>query len=298
MWKMRDYIIFTDSSADLAASFAEDNGIQTVAMSYILGDDSFRCSGKETEEELKVFYDALRRGKATHTSQVSPQQYLDAFTPVLESGKDILYLSLSGGLTNSRDSVHLAILELSEKYPDSEIYAVDTLSATIGIGLLAELAVKNRENGMDAGENARSIEELKFRICHLFMVEDLMHLKRGGRIPAATAVIGTALSVKPILVIDEEGKLRIVDKKRGRKHALEDILDRYRQSRDPSSHRVLAVHSDAPDFASQLVNGVKEIDPEAEVSVNILGPVIGAHTGPGMGAIVYLGDRGLSGKNG
>ena len=288
---MSNYSIFVDSSADLDQQFVKGNDIHIVAMSYTLGNEDRDCTKMEEEDVLKRFYDGQRNGDITHTSQVSPQQYLDAFDPVLAAGKDILYISLSGGLTNSHDSIHLAKLELHERYPKADVYAIDSLCATSGIGLLAELAVKNRNNGMTVAENALNIEKMKHHVCHLFMVEDLLYLKRGGRIPAATAVIGTALSVKPILVIDEQGKLRVVDKKRGRKHAAEEMLERYKCSRDPESHRITIVHADAPGLASILAEGVKEIDRQADIAVWLLSPIIGAHTGPGMAALIYFGNR-------
>ena len=288
---MKDYVIFLDSSADIEPSFIKEHDIGIVAMSYTFGDQNRVCDGMEDEAFLKRFYDGQRAGGLTQTSQVTPQQYIDAFEPALEKGKDILCISLSGGLTNSHDSIHLAKIELSETFPDRAVYSVDSLGATAGIGLLAELAVKNREAGLSAEENARDLDNMRHRVCHLFMVEDLMYLKRGGRIPAAAAVIGTALGVKPILVIDEKGTLTVTDKKRGEKSALEELERRFLASRDPENHRVAIVHADAPQRAEKLALKVKDADPKANVTILPLGPMIGAHTGPGMAAVVYFGSR-------
>ena len=203
----------------------------------------------------------------------------------------MLFLSLSGSLTNVRDSINLAQLELTQRFPGARAYPVDTLCATAGIGLLAERAIMNRSAGMSVSANARNLNEKRHQVCHLFFVEDLMHLKRGGRIPASAAVVGTALHVKPILAIDESGALRVIDKKRGKKHAAEDLLARYDRSRSQEDHRVAIVHGDAPDLAAQLAEGVLALDPAAQITTGLLCPIIGAHTGPGMAALVYFGYR-------
>ena len=288
---MKDYVIFLDSSADIDPSFIKEHGIGIVSMSYTFGNQNRICDGTEDEAFLKRFYDGQRAGDLTQTSQVTPQQYMDAFTPALEKGKDVLCISLSGGLTNSHDSIRLAKIELAETFPDRTVYSVDSLGATAGIGLLAELAVKNREAGLSAEENARELDNMRHKVCHLFMVEDLMYLKRGGRIPAAAAVIGTALGVKPILVIDEKGTLTVTDKKRGEKNALEELERRFLASRDPQNHRVAIIHADAPQRAEKLASKVRDVDPEANITIVPLGPVIGAHTGPGLAAVIYFGSR-------
>ena len=288
---MKDYAIYLDSSADIDPSFIKEHDIGIVAMSYTFGDQNRVCDGTEDEAFLKRFYDGQRAGDLTQTSQVTPQQYMDAFTPALEKGKAVLCISLSGGLTNSHDSIRLAKIELSEQFPDRTVYSVDSLGATVGIGLLAELAVKNRAHGLSAEENARDLNNMRHKVCHLFMVEDLMYLKRGGRVSAAAAVIGTALGVKPILVIDEKGTLTVTDKKRGEKSALEELERRFLASRDPEIHRVAIIHADVQQRAEKLAQKARDADPEARVTISPLGPIIGAHTGPGLTGIVYFGDR-------
>ena len=287
---MCDYAIFVDASADIDPRLMKED-IGVVAMSYTLGDEARSCAGMEDAEILKHFYDGQRMGDLIHTSQVSPQQYLDAFEPVLATGRDILYISLSGGLTNSHDSVRCACQELGERYSNTRVIAVDSISATGGIGLLVERATQNREAGMTIVENAADIEALKHRVCHIFMVEDLMYLKRGGRVSAATAVVGTALGIKPILVIDEAGSLRIVGKQRGSKRAISDMLSRCLRSRDTETHRINIVHADAPWLAARLSEETMKLLADAEITTGMLSPIIGAHTGPGMAAIIYFGDR-------
>lgn len=287
----KDYAIFVDSSADLAPSLLQDGKLQMVAMSYTNGAANCELAGVASDSAMKEFYDGQRRGNLTRTSQVSPQQFIDAFTPALQSGRDVLYISLSGGLTNTKDSFHLANQILTGDYPDSRIIEINSLSATGGIGLLAEEAIANREAGMAIEENAEILRDLRHDVCHVFMVEDLMYLKRGGRIDAASAIVGSVLSIKPILVIAPDGKLQVIDKKRGQKAALKDMLGRFSGSRDPQRHRVSLVHADAPELAHQAAEEIRALDPKAEISVGMLSPIIGAHTGPGMLAVIFFGSR-------
>ena len=289
---MKEYVIFTDASADIDPETVKDPNLRIIPMFYTVGEEERQSSGRETEEEKKELYEAQRGGDVTHTSQITPQQYIDCFTPELEAGKDIIYLSLSSGLTRTFDNVNMAKEELSEQFPDAGIYLVDTRSATGGMGLLSELALENRARGLSAEENAKNLQDAVKKVCHVFLVEDLMYLKNGGRIPAATAVIGTMLNIRPILVIDREGKLITVAKKRGEMPARKELVRRFKESRDPEfGHRVYVVHGDAPEKAEALAGMVREEDPEARIAVRGLCPVIGAHTGPGMAAVIYFGDR-------
>ena len=243
---MENYVIYTDTSADVSKEFLRDNELFFVPMTYTLGEEERVCCGMEDEDLLKKFYDGQRAGDLTHTSQITPQQYIDTFEKHLAQGESVIYLSLSSGLTKTFDSVRIAKMDMDEKYPDAKIYPVDTLSATGGMGLLAELAVKNKKSGMSAAENAANLEEMSHKVCHIFMVEDLMYLKRGGRISATTAVVGTVMNIKPILVIDQEGRLITVAKKRGEKLALRELMTRYLDSRDTRyGNHVYITHADS-----------------------------------------------------
>ena len=288
---MQDYDIFVDAAADIDPAYTHHTPIHFVWMSYTMDEENCICQGPEDESWLKSFYDAQRRGTVTHTSQATPQEYIDAFSASMEKGRDILYLSLSSGLTNTRDSLRLAEPELKELYPDCTIRAVDSLSATGGIGLLAECACENKKKGWSLEANAKDLEAMRSRICHLFMVDDLMYLKRGGRIPAATAVIGTALNIHPILVIDQEGALVITEKKRGEKLSLRELISVFEEVHDPREDHLFVLHTDAPERAGELCNAVRQTAPSARISTCMLTPIIGAHTGPGMTAIVFFGDR-------
>ena len=288
---MQDYVIFTDASADIDPVFLREHDIRFVSMEYSVGEEQRLCERPETDETLKAFYDAQRTGIHTQTSQITPQHYKDTFKPFLKEGVSVLYLSLSGGLTKTYDSVKLAKAETDGKYPGA-IYPVDTLSAAGGIGLLAERAVRNREAGMSAEENQADLREMRHRVCHIFMVSDLMYLKRGGRISGTTAVVGTVLNIHPILVIDQKGKLISVAKKRGEKAGARELIARFTAARDKSlPPRVYSCHSDAPALDGLIVDHVRQQEPELEVIPTYLTPVIGAHTGPDMVSLVFWGDR-------
>ncbi len=288
----QSYTIFSDISADIPASYAKENDIRFIAMQYTLGDEDRVCTGIEEEEVLKRFYDGQRGGDMTRTSQISPQIYMDIFAPVLESGEDILYLSLSSGLSSTYQSSCLAAEQLKERFPDRKIVCVDSLAATGGMGLLLEKAVLNRARGMSVTESGRWLEENRQRVCHWFMVEDLMYLKRGGRVSAATAVVGAALNIKPILKIEEDGTLKNFAKTRGVKRALEALLEHYEAaSEKEEEERIYVLHADAPENADYLEERVKQINPRCNVTKMMLSPIIGAHTGPGMCAVVHFGER-------
>lgn len=288
----QSYVIFSDISADIPAGYAKENGIRFISMRYSLGDEDRVCEEIETEEVLKQFYNGQRNGDLTRTSQISPQVYMDVFTPVLREGKDILYLALSSGLSSTYQSSCLAAGQLKEQFPEREIVCVDSLAATGGMGLLLEAAVQNRKEGMAPAENGKWLEENRLKVCHWFMVEDLMYLKRGGRVSAATAVVGSALNIRPVLKIEEDGTLKNFAKARGTKRALNSLVDYYEAAGDKKpGERVYILHADSQENAEYLEEKVKQINPQCSVTKMMLSPIIGAHTGPGMCAVVHFGRR-------
>ncbi len=288
---MGETVIFMDASADLMASYAQEHDVHCVPMTCVSGGSSFVLSGFQTPDEIQAFYREMRQGKMVSTSQISPDEYVTAFRPFLEKGCDILYLALSSGLTGTCTQAAAAAEKLARKCPDGHLYIVDTLSATGGIGLLLEQAVALRDQGLPCSEIADRIREMAKTVCHVFVVEDLMHLSRGGRISAVSAVFGTALQIKPILIIDPEGKLTVVDKKRGTKAAIHELQARFENSRNPGEHRVFMCHADAKPLVQPLKDAILAADPQAEIISPLLSPVIGAHTGPGMISVIFFGDR-------
>lgn len=287
---MKDYIICMDASGDIIEEAAKTNNINFVPMEYSLGDEMRTSHGCESEEILKKFYDGQRNGDLTKTSQISPYMYEEYFRPFLEAGQSVLYFCLSSGLSSTYASAMLAAENLKEEYPDVEVLPIDTLSATGGIGLLTEIAIDNRKNGMDIHENYEAIKALIPNIRHYFMVQDLMYLKRGGRVSAATALVGSALNIKPMLKIDENGKLTTVDKKRGNKAAMLSLFTYFKENYNPKLSKVIYIcDADTPELADALVEKVRESAPDVIIRRTMLSPIIGAHTGPGMLSMILMG---------
>lgn len=284
------YEIFSDVSLDIDKDFLKEHAVRFVPMEYMLGDDTFHCDCPETDAMMHDYYDKLRQAIPTRTSQIAPFHYVSAFEPYVKEKKSILYLSLSSGLSNTYESAHAAVEMLKESYDEVNIEVVDSLGATGGMGLLTESACRNREEGMSLKENAAWLRENANKVNYWFKVEDLMYLKRGGRISAATAVIGTALSIKPILTINGEGKLDTIAKKRGDSLALKFLADQLTENLDESfGQTVYICCADCKDSAEKLKQLVLEQHPELTVKITMLSPIIGAHTGPDMLSLIHYG---------
>lgn len=285
-----DYEIFSDVSIDIDMDFAKEHNVRYVPMEYMLGEETFHCECPESDEMMHNYYEKLRQTVPTRTSQIAPFHYVETFEPYVKEKKSILYLSLSSGLSNTYESAQMAVEMLKESYGEVDIEVVDSLGATCGMGLLAEAACNNREAGMSLSENAAWLRENADKVNYWFKVEDLMYLKRGGRISAATAIVGTALNIKPILTINGEGKLDTIAKKRGDKLAIKYILDCFTENFDESFGNVVYICcADCRDNAEKLKQMVLECRPELTVKITMLSPIIGAHTGPDMLALVHFG---------
>lgn len=287
---MNDYIICMDASGDLLREIAKENEIDFVPMEYSLGEEMRTSYGCEDEAVLKRFYDGQRGGDLTRTSQISPYMYEEYFKKFLEEGKSVLYFCLSSGLSSTYESAMLAVDNLKEEYPELEVLPVDTLAATGGMGILAEKAIENRKKGMPIRENYEAVRALVPKLRHFFMVQDLMYLKRGGRVSAATAIVGSALNIKPILKIDENGKLVTIDKKRGNKVAMMSLFAYFKDNYNPElGNTIYICDADTPELADTLVEKVREEAPDVAIRRTMLSPIIGAHTGPGMLSMILLG---------
>lgn len=287
---MNDYIICMDASGDIIRELAQENHIEFVPMEYSLGEEMRTSHGCEDEAVLKRFYDGQRGGDLTRTSQISPFMYEEYFTKFLKEGKSVLYFCLSSGLSATYEGSMLAARNLKEAYPDQEVLPIDTLAATGGIGILAERAIENRKKGMSLRENFDAITALIPKLRHFFMVQDLMYLKRGGRVSAATAIVGSALNIKPMLKIDENGKLVTIDKKRGNKAAMMSLFTYFKENYNPELGSTIYIcDADTPELADALVEKVKAEAPDVTIRRTMLSPIIGAHTGPGMLSMILLG---------
>jgi DegV family protein with EDD domain len=239
-----------------------------------------------------LFFDKLRNGATGRTSQVVPAVYTDSFRKVLDDGQDILYISLSSGLTSTLNSANMAVAGLREDYPERKICCVDSLAATGGQGLLVMYALQNQENGMSLEENVEWLKENRLHICHWFTVDDLDFLKRGGRISPTLAWVGGKLKIKPVLRIAEDGRLEITDKVRGAKTARTTIAEKFKASSfDPAHPYVFLCHGDAEPEAASIRDEILKAEPRARVIIQTMSPVISIHTGPGAQTVLYFGSN-------
>ena len=286
---MNEYVIFTDSSSDLPVELAEELGLKTIQLDVRVGDGP---SLPNNQLDIKDFYTQLRNGKMAQTSAVSIESFKNAFTQTLEEGKDIIYIGFSSGLSSTYNWGKVAADELSESYPERKILTVDTLAASMGQGMLVWLAAKKKAEGATIEELAAYVEETKLHLCHWFTVDDLFFLKRGGRVSATTAVVGTMLSIKPVLHVDDAGKLINVSKARGRKGSIAALAAKMKETAiDPSEQTVFISHGDCIEDVETLKDIIKNEMNVTNFIVSPVGPVIGSHSGPGTLALFFKGTK-------
>lgn len=284
---MNNYVIITDSSADLTQSITGDTELITLQLDVLMEGEESRAN---CDVDIKDFYAKLRGKKNATTSAVNIDAFTSIFEPYLAEGRDVLYLGFSSGLSGTYNAGLVAAKELSEKYPDRKVYAVDTLAASLGQGLLVYKALKMKEDGADIDTVRDFVEENKLNMCHWFTVDDLFFLKRGGRVSAATAIVGSMLSIKPVLHVDNKGRLINVSKARGRKASIDALLEKMKQTAiEPENQVVFISHGDVIDDAEYLANRIKSELGVKDVRIGYVGPVIGAHSGPGTLALFYFG---------
>ena len=287
---MSEFVIVTDSSADLPAGLVRDLGVEVLPLSFTIQGSTYRNYPDDREMDPAVFYKMLRDGEAATTSAVNVAEYTALLEPLLQAGKDVLVLAFSSGLSTTYQSSVIAVNELAEQYPDRKICTVDTLCASMGQGLMVWLAAQEQKKGKSLEEVRDWVEENKLRLCHWFTVDDLHFLKRGGRISAATAVVGTMLSIKPVLHVDDEGHLISMGKARGRGASLTALVDHMEQT-VTDVDTVFISHGDCLADAEKVAADVKKRFGTRDVVINTIGPVIGAHAGPGTVALFFLGTK-------
>ncbi len=287
---MSDFVILTDSSADLGEEMVRKLDVQVVPLGFVLDGQAYHDYPDNRDMDPHAFYERLRKGDAATTNAVNTAQYTEALEPLLQAGRDVLVLAFSSGLSATYQSSVIAVEELRAKYPERKLYTVDTLCASLGQGLLVWYAAQLRERGRSIKEVQDWVEEHKLNLCHQFTVDDLYFLKRGGRVSAATALVGSMLHIKPILHVDSEGHLINIDKVRGRQASLKALVDRMEETAiDPGSLTVFISHGDCLEDAQMVAEMVKKRFGVDEVYINYVGPVIGAHSGPGTVALFYIG---------
>ena len=282
------YKIITDSCCDFTQQQYDELGVACAPLSVLYNGENH--SNFSDPVAVKAFYDELRNGVTASTSAVNPDGWAEHMEAALKSGQDVLVLAFSSGLSTTYQSAVIAGKELQEVYPDRKIYVVDTLCAALGQGLLVYLACKKRDEGMDIDALHNWAEENKLNICHWVTVDDLSHLKQGGRISATTALVGTMLNIKPIIYVDNDGHLINTAKVRGRKAAMELLASKLGETCIDKEIAFIA-HGDCPADAAALEKLVKEKYGVKEVITGYVGPVIGAHTGPGVLVLFFMGSH-------
>ncbi|WP_297289883.1 DegV family protein [uncultured Flavonifractor sp.] len=287
---MGEYVILTDSSADLSAELVAELGVEVLPLSFTMEDKTYYNWPDNRDIDPGDFYARLRGGAMATTSAVNVADYTETIEPMLKAGKDVLVLAFSSGLSATCHSAQIAAEELMEQYPARKVYVVDTLCASLGQGLLVWYAAQQKKQGKSIKEVRDWTEAHKLNLCHWFTVDDLHFLKRGGRISAATAVLGTMLSIKPVMHVDNEGHLIKVGTARGRNASLKALVDHMAETaQNPGEQVVFISHGDCLADAQKVADDVKARFGVKTVVINYVGPVIGAHSGPGTVALFFLG---------
>jgi len=287
---MNNYVILTDSSADLDQKMVADLELEVLPLTFLVEEKSYRDFPDGREMNPRDFYQKVRDGAMPTTNAVNVGQATDALEPLLKAGMDVLFLAFSSGLSTTYNSIKIAGEELAEKYPERKVYVVDTLCASLGQGLLVYHAAQRRKAGESIEQVRDWVEENKLHLCHWFTVNDLMHLKRGGRVSAATALVGTMLSIKPVLHVDNDGHLINVSKARGRKSSLDALADKVGElGIEPEKQVMFLSHSDCLEDAQYVADRIKAKYGTQKFYFNYIGPVIGSHTGVGCVALFFIG---------
>ncbi len=285
---MSNYAIITDSASDLSANLVDELAVTVLPLSFTIENKTYLNYPDFREMSVSQFYSRLRNGEMASTAAINVYQYQEAIEPMLKQGLDVLILAFSSALSTTCQSAQIAAEELSEQYPDRKILVVDTLCASMGQGLLVYLAAKKQQAGASIDEVYHWATENRLSICHHFTVDDLGFLKRGGRVSATTAMVGTMLAIKPLLHVDNDGKLVSVSKARGRSHALKALVSQLIERKLPENDTIFISHGDCADEVNSLVTELRVQYPSARIEIAPIGPVIGAHAGPGTVALFYL----------
>ena len=287
---MSEYVITTDNNSDLPEKYFNDHGVGCMYLSYSMDGKNYTHENFLPEHE---FYEAMRNGSMPTTAQVNPENAKTLLEPYLKEGKDILHIAFSSGLSGTYNSSRIAAEELMEEYTDRRIIVVDSLSASLGQGLLVWLAQQKKELGQTLEDVADWVEKNKLKMVHLFTVDDLNHLYRGGRVSRTTAIVGSMLNIKPVLHVDNEGKLTAIGKVRGRKKALQELvklMDEKIGSFGADCDTIFISHGDCEQDAQYVAAKVKEKYNIKNIIINQVGATIGAHSGPGTMALFFVGD--------
>ena len=288
---MSEYVILTESSCDLSPELAAQADVEVLPLSFTIDGKNYPHYPDARAYPIADFYQRMREGAVAVTAAANVVELTEAMEAHLKEGQDVLFLCFSSGLSSTRDACAMAAEDLRERYPDRKIYTVDTLAASGGQGLLVLLAGRKRKVGASIEEVRDFAEETKLHVGHWFTVDDLVYLKRGGRVSSAAAVVGTMLNIKPVLHVDNEGHLIPMEKVRGRKAAIQALFRHMQETALPNQETVLINHADCLPEAQALAEQIQAAFQPKEVLIADLGPIIGAHTGPGLVTLFFLAEH-------
>lgn len=286
------YEIMTDSTANLPETMIEQYGLHVLSMSFMIDNKEYKGYEKGKTIDLAKFYAMMREKKDVSTSLANTQEAYDLVKKVAEQGKDLIYIGFSSGLSSTFQAVKTAFEDLKEEFPKRKLYCLDSLAAALGEGLFVHYIIQMREQGKTIEEAYEWGLAHRLNICHAFTVDDLFFLKRGGRVSGATAIIGTALNVKPVLHVDDEGHLIPLFNVRGRKKSLDSLVKRMEETvEQPDGQVIYIIHGDCEEDAKYVAQKVRDKFNVGEIMIRVLDPVIGAHSGPGTVALFYYGSQ-------
>ncbi len=287
-----DYVFMTDASCDLTQKQVDEIGVEVIPMEFQMEDKCYLHYPDARMMSLDEFYSKIKSGVDSKTTQINYDTFTNYFEPYLKAGKDVIYTGIPTGLSGTYNTCMIAVNALKEKYPDRKLIAIDSFCDSAGLGYLVYLAGKKYREGASIDELAKYIEDTRLKVCHWFVVDDLDQLKRGGRISAVTATFGKALQIKPLISVDNTGKLINVGKIRGKSNVIPCLIKHLeRDSEDLKNNIVFVAHADNIEGAQQLSKAVKGMC--KEVQICDIGPVIGTHVGSGMLAVLFTGKRNL-----
>ena len=281
--------IVTDTSSNLPTAYLQAENITVIPFTFHTESGEQSCMDTASFD-AKAFYTAMRNGEKVTTSQIPPQRFVDYLHPMLEAGEDILFVSMSSGISGSFGSAKLAAGDLREEFPGRDIQLVDTLGASLGEGILVLRAIEMRENGASLSETAAALRDMRWRMYQIFTVDDIMYLRRTGRLSNAKAIVASVLHIKPVLKGNEEGAIVAVDKIRGRRKSIDALVERYRKYViAPETQTVGIAHADCAEDAEYLASALRIVAPPKEIMTVCYEPVTGSHVGPGAVALFFNG---------
>lgn len=291
-FSMANYRILTDSTADLTPALIRQLNVTVLPLTFHLENVDYPDSVLAPQKSSKEFYDAMRAGSTPTTSQVTPEAFKETVEPLLQQGEDVLYLAFSSGLSGTYNAARIAFEELAAAYPQRKLLTVDTLAASMGEGLLVYHACALRDADKPIEEVAQWVTDNRLKLSHWFTVDDLVYLKRGGRVSGAAAFFGTVLNIKPVLHVDDEGHLIPMEKVRGRRQSLDALVEHMAKSAvEPGKQIIFISHGDCEADAQYVADAVRSRFGTKEVYLGNVGPVIGSHSGPGTVALFFLAEN-------